>query len=178
VDNYLKGRIGSVFLLMKKLLYPLYAVGILLILTSCGRIRNDDFNVYSTKTDFGNFTIKLQPHRSGLIFIHYGPPYDLFMSFNFKHQVRSAKILSLSLDKIGEPNSLLSFNNIKLSVVPNPGESNVYHRLSGVLTEYKDVRLHIHLEIISKDGSQASYTYIKNFKKHPSTRWWSFFELV
>ena len=150
----------------------------LLIFTSCGRIRTDDFSAHSVATDFGNFSINLQPHRSGIFFIHYGPPYDLLLSYNFNEKVRAAKILSLRMKKENELKESKAYKDIKLSIIPNPGESRIYYRISDVLTEYKEVLLRIEIEILSGDGNRTSYTYIKYFEKQSSSRSWSFFELV
>lgn len=151
---------------------------ILIAPINCGRISNDGYSSYSGKTDFGYFGINVQPHRSGIILITYGPPYDLLMSFYFKPKIRSAKISSITIDYLNQPDSLKQFDNIYLPVSPNPGDSHVYYRLNNVFPEYEEVIINIEMELLENSGTQKTYNHTEKLHKQPTSRWWFFFELV
>ena len=72
---------------------------------------------------------------------------------------------------------LLDLKKIEISTSPKSGESRIYFNKESIVKKYDDIELEFILELVV-DGEVQSHTIKYLFKKTPSTRWWSFFELV
>ncbi|MCF6247124.1 MAG: hypothetical protein L3J69_07160 [Desulfobacula sp.] len=153
-------------------------ISLLLLINGCGKISDDGFSTYSESTSFGDIKAQLYGTKSGVLFIHRKAPYELLLSFSFKlNDLKKARLKNLELINPNSHKPLFVRKDVELRTIPKSGELRIYINEPSVLTIYEKVELHIVLELETNSGSQDHEIRFL-FNKKPTSRWWSFFELV
>lgn len=149
-----------------------------IILSSCGTIKNDGFNTYTEDFKFGDIRAKLFGEQRGNIFIKRSAPYELLLSFSLKDKnIEKLLIKDLQLTDIKNNKVLFTKNLIYLDSKPRPNESRIYYSEKDILKDYTEVELKFKVEPIQQEKKDINEIKIY-FKKLPTSRWWTFFELV
>lgn len=150
----------------------------LLLTNGCGKIIVDGYSINTETTSFGDVKAQLYGTKSGILFIHRKAPYELLLSFSFKlNDLKRATLKTIELINPNSNESLFIRKNIDLNIVPQKGDSRIYFNESNVLSVYEKVKLHLSIELETNSGSQI-HEIIFLFNKKPTSRWWTFFELV